>query len=119
MKIEKIKYRSISLSPGYSYNWVFARNCLANLSLSPVVSYRTSRIRNTDEEKSKWMNKVNLDYLVRAGVVYNNGKYFIGTSFLGRSFAYRQKDFYMNNGFGTLQVYAGFNISPKKQYRKK
>lgn len=119
MKLENVKYKSISLSFGYSYNWVFARNCLANISFSPVLSYRTSHIKNVDHQKTIWHNKLNIDYLIRAGVVYNTGKFFIGTSFLGRSFVYKQRDFYMNNGFGTLQIYAGFNFALKKQYRKK
>jgi hypothetical protein len=59
------------------------------------------------------------DFILRAGVVYNNSKYFAGTSFVGRSYDYYRDNFSMNNGFGTLQVYAGFNFYLKKQYKKK
>ena len=45
MKVNHIKYTNISLNFGYAYNWVFARNCLACLSLNPAVAYKTSRIR--------------------------------------------------------------------------
>jgi hypothetical protein len=40
MKVRHIKYTNISLNFGYAYNWVFARNCLACLSLSPAVAYK-------------------------------------------------------------------------------
>jgi len=51
--------------------------------------------------------------------VYNNSKYFVGTSFVGRTYDYYRNNFSLNNGFGTLQVYAGFNFCLKKEYRKK
>ena len=56
--------------------------------------------------------------MLRAGVVYNNGKYFVGSSFVGRNYGYKQKGFSLNNGYGTLQVYAGFNFLLKKEYRQ-
>ena len=51
-------------------------------------------------------------------MVYNNGKYFIGSSLVERKYGYKQKDFSLNNGYGTLQVYAGFNFLMKKEYRR-
>ncbi|MEO4924953.1 DUF4421 family protein, partial [Bacteroides uniformis] len=50
--------------------------------------------------------------------VYNNSKYFVGTSFVGRTYDYYKNSFSLNNGFGTLQIYAGFNFYLKKEYRK-
>ena len=35
MKVDNIKYTNANISFGYAYNWVFARNCLACLSLTP------------------------------------------------------------------------------------
>lgn len=113
--IQNIRYNNISLSFGYGFNWVFARNFLANLSFSPVFSYKTSKIRNMDSEKNHRNNKFDLDYSLRAGIVYNNNKYFIGASFSERSFSYKQKDFSMSDGYGILQVYAGFNFLRKKR----
>lgn len=114
MKVRHIKYTNISLNFGYAYNWVFARNCLACLSLSPAVAYKTSRIEKEAEEPSDWYKNFNIDFILRAGVVYNNSKYFVGTSFLGRTYDYYRDNFSLNNGFGTLQVYAGFNFYLKK-----
>ncbi|RGN38269.1 DUF4421 domain-containing protein [Bacteroides oleiciplenus] len=119
MKVRHIKYTNISLSFGYAYNWVFARNCLACLSLCPAVAYKTSRIEKAAEEPSEWYKNFNIDFILRAGVVYNNSKYFVGTSFLGRTYDYYRDNFSLNNGFGTLQIYAGFNFYLKKEHRKK
>lgn len=66
----------------------------------------------------KFLN-FNIDFILRAGVVYNNSKYFVGTSFLGRTYDYYRDNFSLNNGFGTLQIYAGFNFYLKKEHRKK
>ena len=119
MKVEHIKYTNISLTFGYAYNWVFARNWLACLSLTPAVAYKTSRIEKIESQTNDWYKNFNIDFILRAGVVYNNSKFFAGTSFVGRSYDYYRDNFSMNNGFGTLQVYAGFNFYLKKQYKKK
>lgn len=118
MKVKHIKYTNISLNFGYAYNWVFARNCLACLSLSPAVAYKTSRIKKAEEQTDDWYKNLNIDFILRAGVVYNNSKYFAGASFVGRTYDYYRHNFSLNNGFGTLQVYAGFNFYLKKEYRK-
>ena len=119
MKVDHIKYTNISLNFGYAYNWVFARNCLACLSLNPAVAYKTSRINKAEGEKDDWYRNFNIDFILRAGVVYNNSKYFVGSSFVGRTYDYYRNNFSLNNGFGTLQVYAGFNFCLKKEHRKK
>ena len=59
------------------------------------------------------------DFLVRAGIVYNTGKYYVGTSFVGKNYNYHRNNFSVDNGFGTLQIYAGFNFNTRKEYRKK
>ncbi len=119
MKVDHIKYTNISLNFGYAYNWVFARNCLACLSLNPAVAYKTSRINKAEGEKDDWYRNFNIDFILRAGVVYNNSKYFVGTTFVGRTNDNYRNNFTLNNGFGTQQVYAGFNFCLKKEHRKK
>ena len=119
MKVNKIKYTNANISFGYAYNWVFARNCLACLSLTPAIAYKASDVDAETQEGKAWYSKFNLDFLLRAGVVYNNGKYFGGTSFVGKNYNYHRNNFSLDNGFGTLQVYAGFNFHLRKEYRKK
>ena len=113
------RYTNISLNFGYAYNWVFARNCLACLSLCPAIAYKTSRIEKEAEEGNDWYKNFNIDFILLAGVVDNNSKYFAGASFLGRTYDYYRDNFSLNNGFGTLQIYAGFNFYLKKEHRKK
>ena len=119
MKVNKIKYTNANISFGYAYNWVFARNCLACLSLTPAIAYKASDVDAETQEGKAWYSRFNLDFLLRAGVVYNNGKYFVGTSFVGKNYNYHRNNFSLDNGFGTLQVYVGFNFHLRKEYRKK
>ena len=84
MKVNNIKYTNANISFGYAYNWVFARNCLACLSLTPAIAYKASDVDAETHEGKTWYGNFNLDFLIRAGVVYNNGKYFVGTSFAER-----------------------------------
>ena len=119
MKVNNIKYTNANISFGYAYNWVFARNCLACLSLTPAIAYKASDVDAETHEGKTWYGNFNLDFLVRAGVVYNNGKYFVGTSFVGKNYNYHRNNFSLDNGFGTLQVYVGFNFNLRKEYRKK
>ena len=70
-------------------------------------------------EGKTWYGNFNLDFLIRAGVVYNNGKYFVGTSFVGKNYNYHRNNFSLDNGFGTLQIYVGFNFNLRKEYRRK
>lgn len=101
MKVNKIKYTNANISFGYAYNWVFARNCLACLSLTPAIAYKASDVDAETQEGKAWYSKFNLDFLLRAGVVYNNGKYFVGTSFVGKNYNYHRNNFSLDNGFGT------------------
>lgn len=119
MRMEAIKYTNANISFGYAYNWVFARHCLACLSLTPAISYKSSYVDTDQQDGEKHYNNFDLDFLVRAGIVYNNGKYYAGSSFVGRNYGYHSQNFSLNNGYGILQIYAGFNFNLKKEYREK
>ena len=80
MKVKNIKYTNANISFGYAYNWVFARNCLACLSLTPAIAYKASDVDAETNEAKAWYGKFNLDFLVRAGIVYNTGKYYVPDS---------------------------------------
>ena len=97
------------------------------LHVTALPAYRSIRLWLTklhvsdkaEGETDDWYKNFNIDFILRAGVVYNNSKYFVGTSFVGRTYDYYRNNFSLNNGFGTLQVYAGFNFCLKKEHRKK
>jgi len=115
---KKINYKDFSLSVGYSYNWVFMKNCLANLSLTPAIAYKHAEIDSKTMDYPV-LNNFNFDLITRAGITYNNSKYFIGTSLVMHTYNYRSDYFNLNNSFGTIRIYAGFNFIKRKEYRTK
>lgn len=116
LKFKEINYSDYSLSFGYAYNWVFARNCLVAISITPALAYKKSRL-DTEEKDFPTLKKINFDVISRAGIVYNNSKYFVGASLVIHTYDYKSKNFYLNNSFGTIRIYAGFNFKKKKEYR--
>ena len=118
-KVKRYQIHDISLNATLCHCVGVCLKLPACLSFNPAVAYKTSRIEKTEErEADDWYKNFNIDFILRAGVVYNNSKYFVGTSFVGRTYDYYKNSFSLNNGFGTLQIYAGFNFYLKKEYRK-
>ncbi len=113
MDFNQIKYHDYSINAGYSYNWVFAKNCLANISLTPALGYKRSRIKS-DEEQSIFKN-INADLVSRIAIVYNNSRYFVGLSVVSHTYTYRRDALSIINGFGVLNVYSGINLFRKKE----
>ena len=118
LQFSKIKYSDYSLGFGYGYNWVFAKNWVSNLSLLPGIGYKKSKIDDKDFEDEHWIKDINFDLITRAGIVYNNAKYFMGASLVLHTYDYRKPNLAVTNSFGTLRIYAGFNFWKKKQYRE-
>ncbi|MEG2150062.1 MAG: DUF4421 domain-containing protein [Bacteroidaceae bacterium] len=112
----RIKYTDYSLSFGYAYNWVFARNCLFSVSMTPAIAYKRSTI--DDQRHNPALKNINFDLVSRAGLVYNNTKYFIGTSVVIHTYDYHSSRFNLNNSFGTIRFYAGFNFLKKKKVKQ-
>ncbi len=119
MHVDKLEYTDLSLHFGYAYNWVFARNCLACLSIAPAVAYKRSLIHSTEEQGTDTHHGVNLDFITRAALVYNNAKYFAGLSWVNHTYDYSRRSLQTSNSMGTLQLYVGFNFGLKREYRGK
>ena len=124
LKMHNVKYNDYNLSLGYGYNWVFAKNCLLNVSLMPAIAYKKAKINghstnNTQSAWTDWIKDINFDLITRAGLVWNNSKYYVGASLVLHTYDYRKDNFSMTNSFGTLRIYAGFNFWKKKEHRKK
>ena len=119
LQFSKIKYSDYSLGFGYGYNWVFAKNWVSNLSLLPGIGYKKSIIDDKDFEDEHWIKDINFDLITRAGIVYNNAKYFMGAALVLHTYDYRKPNLAVTNSFGTLRIYAGFNFWKRKEYRKK
>lgn len=114
LKFNHIKYSDYSLGFGYGYNWVFAKNWVSNLSLLPGIGYKKSKIDDNDFKHESWIKDINFDLITRAGIVYNNTKYFVGSSLVLHTYDYRKPSLSVTNSFGTLRIYAGFNFWKRK-----
>lgn len=120
-KFSTVNYSDYNISFGYSYNWVFKRNWLLAGSFTPAVAYTHSHL-----EQSKGFNplkdlkfkNMNVDFISRIGLVYNNAHHFGGLSLIIHSFNYKKNQFSINNSFGSLNFYVGLNFLRKKEYRK-
>lgn len=112
----KIKYTDVSLSGGYGYNWVFARNWLFASSLSLALGYKHTT-SDVDHENFSFrdfsIKNMNIDGVGRFGIVWNNTKWYFGASTILHSYNYSKKQFSTNNFFGSLNIYIGFNFDKK------
>lgn len=128
-KFNQIDYTDFSLSCGYAYNWVFARNWLFCISIAPAVGYKKTHTSSLsmqtveDQEEQTSVHRIfnrdnfNIDFTGRTGLVWNNTKYFGGISAIVHNYNYRRRVLDISNTFGTINVYFGLNFQLRKQYR--
>ena len=117
IRFERIKYTDISLSCGYAYNWAFAHNWLLTGSLSLAIGYKHSKgnTNNTSGTNTSFsLQNFNLDGIGRFGLVWNNKRWYAGSSAILHGYNYHKKQFSTNNIFGTLNIYAGVNFGRRK-----
>lgn len=116
MMFDKVKYTDISVSGGYAYNFVFARNLLLAASVSLAIGYKHS---TSDISSKKGMfndfsfNNFNLDGVGRFGVVWNNSRWYAGASAIMHGYTYRKTQISINNMFGSLNIYFGYNFGKR------
>lgn len=112
LNVNNVKYQDYSINFGYTYNWVFAKNCLANISLTPAIGYKNTSFKL--EMNKKFFDNINFDFISRAAIVYNNTRFFVGASLISHTYSYRKTNLSIVNGFGTLNLYFGVNLFRKK-----
>lgn len=119
LRFSQVRYRSYSVSGGYAYNWVFARNCLFSASLSAAIAYKKTdgdvmnKSSNLSLRDFNFKN-FNIDGIGRFGIIWNNTRWFVGANTVLHSYSYRKSQFSTNNMFGSLNVFAGFNFGRKR-----
>lgn len=119
LKIQTVQYRDYSVSLGYGYNWVFAKNLLSNLTLAPTLGYNFTHGEKFDTRENLFnLEALNIDLISRASVVWNNSRYFAGLSFVGHTYSYRKPSFSIQNAYVTANVYVGMNFVRKKHHKK-
>lgn len=117
LSFTKVKYTDVSVTCGYAYNWVFAKNWLFNASASIGVAYNQS---SSDTERKKLdirdfsFKNINFDGVGRFGIVWNNTKWYAGASTIIHSYNYKKDQFSTNNSFGSLNIYVGVNFGRKR-----
>ncbi len=116
LKFDQLTYSNYSINVGYAYNWVFAKNWLLAGAFTPALALKSSRI-HMDSGSDRYKD-VNVDFRIRAGVVYNNARFFGGTTYLINTYGFKSSKVHFNDNFGTLTVYGGVNFGLKKRYRK-
>ena len=122
LMFRNVKYYDINASVGYAYNWVFARNWLLGASLSLALAYKKTHTVSDEKQgfaiRNFSFSNFNLDGIGRFGLVYNNTRWYAGTSAIIRAYNYRKDRFAANNIFGSLNVYVGYNFGARKAYKK-
>ena len=114
LKFNNINYINLNINFGYSYNWVFAKNFLTNISVSPAVGYKNTSLKSSINNSKEFFSSINIDFISRMALVYNNGKYYAGASLVRHTYSYTKSPLSILNGFGYIKVYAGFNFWHKK-----
>ena len=112
LKFENVRYKDFSINFGYSYNWVFKKDFLANISLTPAIGYKNTSLNM--KSSKEFLSSINFDLITRAAVVYNNSRYYIGTSLVSHTYSYNKSTFSILNGFGVINVYFGVNFWRRK-----
>lgn len=118
LRFTRLSYKYYYLSYGYAYNWAFARNWLCGVSMMPSIGLRKAQgKKNNTTPPLNDLRNLSFDCISRAGVVYNNTKWFAGVSFINNLYTYRKKPLGFTNAVSFLNIYAGFFFYPKKLYR--
>ena len=117
LKFGQLRYSDYSLGFGYGHNWVLSKTWLASVSLLPSISYKDSNINGYELSDGNWTKNLNFDFITRASVVYNTGKYFAGAMLVFNGYNSRKSDLGVSNSFGTLRIFTGMNFWKKKKYK--
>jgi hypothetical protein len=119
LRFKSASYFDISLSGGYAYNIVFAKNFLLCLSGQFALSYKETYGRNEFTEHNFSFRNFSPNIIGRFALVFNNTRWYAGLSAIVRSNTYMDSHFSTNNTFGNVNMYVGYNFGLKKRYKNK
>lgn len=113
LKFKRVNYKDFSINFGYSYNWVFAKDFVANISMTPAIGYKNTSLKLHNSKEL--LSSINFDLITRAAIVYNNSRYYAGASLVSHSYSYTKNSLSILNGFGVINVYFGVNFWRKSR----
>ena len=120
LKFDKINYKYFYVSGGYAYNWVFAPHIMLGVSVMPSIGLRKEKNQKIHSDQIiKDIKNLSFDCVSRAGLVWNNSRWFLGASYINNLYLYRKKNFSITNSVNFLNIYIGFFFNRKSQYRDK
>ena len=114
LKVKEVRYINHSVSLGYSYNWVFARNFLFNITATPAMGYNFTKGEKPTSDKLYRLKNLNFDFIGKLAFVWNCNHMFAGGSFTAHTYAYRKSTFSCQNALLSAQLYFGINLWRKK-----
>lgn len=113
-----VNYTDFSLSGGYAYNWVFAKNWLFDISLQLALGYKQSHSDVSNRKRGLFrdfdFHNFNVDGVSRVALVWNNMRWYAGASAIFHTYNYKRNRFRSNTTFGNINVYVGYNFGRKK-----
>lgn len=112
-KFNKFSYHNISLGVGYTYNWRIGKNFNANVTIIPSLAYSISRI-DKSEHKDPLYKNFQCEVIGKAGIVYNDRKYFAGCNLQFRTYTNFKEEVSMVNSLGQITAFIGFNFWKRK-----
>lgn len=117
---QSIKNDEYSLTAGYGYNWVFAKNWLAAGELTGSLGYLVhhSDVQNDEENSGSVFKIIDTFYRkniafngnLRTAILYNNGPWFAGTQAIIFYYQYGNGAVMTRNLMGSLYLYVGCNF---------
>lgn len=119
LMFKSILYNDFSISGGYGYNWVFAKNWVAAASAQLALGYKRNVGSMRDGAENFTFSKISPNMIGRFGVIYNNMRWYAGMNTIIYMNTYRKSDFSTTNMFGNMYLYMGYNFGLKKKYREK
>lgn len=115
LKFTHIKYTDFNINFGYAFNWVFVDNWLLAVALTPALAYKTSTMKAQSPDYNRDHRSINVDFITRAGIVYNNNRFFAGASAVTHIYQYYQKNFSLTDNFGMINIYVGLNFGRREK----
>ncbi len=116
LHVNEVRYNDYSINVGYAYNWVFARNWLLAASAAPAIGFKQTVGDGNFGQMFRFEN-LNFDLIARAGLVWNNSKWFAGLSMVAHVYNYRKDRFALTNSLSYVNIYAGLCFYRKKAYK--